>query len=410
MPGVSTMTSWASGRVTMPRTARRVVCGLSEVIAIFSPTMALSRVDLPALGRPTKQAKPDAVPGSERPARVTGRFRDPDGAVGRPARIDAPRSPRSGGRGRPRTGRASDRAAPTTTQPPPAPAPRTRPPPPPPPAARSAAARAGRRWPRRRCGRPRRGPRHPRRRAARPRAPRASVTSLASSASSGSSRHRATFRFCCFGLWFRSRALVASDAGSQRRPGGASGSASGRLTGLRAAVGLCGLLRLGRLLGPGGLSARRLVGLRRPARPSLPCRPCSAFSGLVRLVGSLGLLGALGLLGLLRLAACPLRGLSALAPSGVVVASTPSSAGRQPPDQQRLHPRPPAAVDARFAEQVQGVRPMPPSRAAEPGRAAGPADHRRCRRRRRAARRRTARRDPRPAAGRRPGTSRPAAR
>ena len=52
------MTSWASGRVTMPRTARLVVCGLSEVIAIFSPTIALSRVDLPAFGRPTKQAKP----------------------------------------------------------------------------------------------------------------------------------------------------------------------------------------------------------------------------------------------------------------------------------------------------------------------------------------------------------------
>ena len=54
-PGVSTMTSWASGRVTIPRTARRVVCGLSEVIAIFSPTMALSRVDLPGV-RPADEA------------------------------------------------------------------------------------------------------------------------------------------------------------------------------------------------------------------------------------------------------------------------------------------------------------------------------------------------------------------
>jgi len=43
----------------MPRTARRVVCGLSEVIATFSPTIAFSRVDLPALGRPTKQANPE---------------------------------------------------------------------------------------------------------------------------------------------------------------------------------------------------------------------------------------------------------------------------------------------------------------------------------------------------------------
>ena len=39
--------------------ARRVVCGLSEVIATLAPTMALSSVDFPALGRPTKQAKPE---------------------------------------------------------------------------------------------------------------------------------------------------------------------------------------------------------------------------------------------------------------------------------------------------------------------------------------------------------------
>ena len=58
-PGVSTSTSWASGRVTMPRTACRVVCGRLEVIAIFSPTRALVSVDLPALGRPTRLAKPE---------------------------------------------------------------------------------------------------------------------------------------------------------------------------------------------------------------------------------------------------------------------------------------------------------------------------------------------------------------
>ena len=33
--------------------ARRVVCGLAEVMAIFSPTSALVSVDLPAFGRPT---------------------------------------------------------------------------------------------------------------------------------------------------------------------------------------------------------------------------------------------------------------------------------------------------------------------------------------------------------------------
>ena len=55
-PGVSTRISWASSRCTMPRTTVRVVCGLSEVITIFEPTSALVRVDLPALGRPTKDA------------------------------------------------------------------------------------------------------------------------------------------------------------------------------------------------------------------------------------------------------------------------------------------------------------------------------------------------------------------
>ncbi len=36
----------------------RVVCGLLEVIAILVPTIAFVSVDLPAFGRPTKQAKP----------------------------------------------------------------------------------------------------------------------------------------------------------------------------------------------------------------------------------------------------------------------------------------------------------------------------------------------------------------
>src|SRR3954453_15876981 len=43
----------------MPRTACRVVCGLSLVMTIFVPTSALVSVDFPALGRPTKQQKPD---------------------------------------------------------------------------------------------------------------------------------------------------------------------------------------------------------------------------------------------------------------------------------------------------------------------------------------------------------------
>ena len=57
-PGVSTMMSWPSARFTTPRRTRRVVCGRSEVMATLRPTRALVRVDLPALGRPTRQTNP----------------------------------------------------------------------------------------------------------------------------------------------------------------------------------------------------------------------------------------------------------------------------------------------------------------------------------------------------------------
>src|SRR6476469_2820644 len=43
----------------MPRMARRVVWGLSLVMATFSPTSALVSVDLPTFGRPTKVTKPE---------------------------------------------------------------------------------------------------------------------------------------------------------------------------------------------------------------------------------------------------------------------------------------------------------------------------------------------------------------
>ena len=46
----------------MPRIACRVVCGRLDVIAILVPISALVSVDLPALGRPTKQANPDRNP------------------------------------------------------------------------------------------------------------------------------------------------------------------------------------------------------------------------------------------------------------------------------------------------------------------------------------------------------------
>src|SRR3954451_2323056 len=89
-PGVSTRISCASGRCTIPRTACRVVCGFDDVMTIFFPTSALVSVDLPALGRPTKQAKParkapPSVPGFsgvDDIADLSGAFGVDDGDVG----------------------------------------------------------------------------------------------------------------------------------------------------------------------------------------------------------------------------------------------------------------------------------------------------------------------------------------
>src|SRR5699024_3556343 len=57
--------SCPSDRWTIPRIACRVVCGLLDVIATLVPTSALVSVDLPALGRPTKHAKPDRCSAAE---------------------------------------------------------------------------------------------------------------------------------------------------------------------------------------------------------------------------------------------------------------------------------------------------------------------------------------------------------
>src|SRR3954453_2200419 len=57
-PGRSTSTSCASSVVATPRVARRVVCGLSETMAILRPTIALTIVDLPTFGRPASATKP----------------------------------------------------------------------------------------------------------------------------------------------------------------------------------------------------------------------------------------------------------------------------------------------------------------------------------------------------------------
>ena len=77
-PGVSTRMSCPCSRCTMPRMARRVVCGFELVIATFSPTSAFVRVDLPTFGRPTIETNParysaTVVPSFEL-ARVEGRL------------------------------------------------------------------------------------------------------------------------------------------------------------------------------------------------------------------------------------------------------------------------------------------------------------------------------------------------
>src|ERR1051325_7142796 len=59
MPGVSKKTIWASGMVRTPWIAVRVVCGLSATIETFVPTNEFTSVDLPVLGRPSTETKPE---------------------------------------------------------------------------------------------------------------------------------------------------------------------------------------------------------------------------------------------------------------------------------------------------------------------------------------------------------------
>ena len=71
-PGRSTRISCrsASRSVATPRIARRVVCGRTETIATWLPTRALTRVDLPTLGRPARPTNPERVAHRQRPART----------------------------------------------------------------------------------------------------------------------------------------------------------------------------------------------------------------------------------------------------------------------------------------------------------------------------------------------------
>ena len=52
-------TIWAPGMLWIPLIRLRVVCGLSDVMTIFSPMMLFRRVDFPTLGRPMIDTKPE---------------------------------------------------------------------------------------------------------------------------------------------------------------------------------------------------------------------------------------------------------------------------------------------------------------------------------------------------------------
>ena len=114
-PGCRRAPAARPARCTMPRTACRVVCGRLLVIATLLPTRALVSVDLPALGRPTRQANP-GVRDRCMPASLRHRLRRRGGlADGR--RRGRPHSTGTSAPNSARTPTASSRAAasPTST-------------------------------------------------------------------------------------------------------------------------------------------------------------------------------------------------------------------------------------------------------------------------------------------------------
>ena len=58
-PGVSTNTICQSSCVTTPSILLRVVCGLLDTMATFSPTKRFMMLDLPTFGRPRMATKPE---------------------------------------------------------------------------------------------------------------------------------------------------------------------------------------------------------------------------------------------------------------------------------------------------------------------------------------------------------------
>ena len=73
MPGVSTNTIWASGRVSTPRIWLRVVWGLSETIDTLRPRIRFSSVDLPDVG-PTDERHETRAELARRPSSAIARL------------------------------------------------------------------------------------------------------------------------------------------------------------------------------------------------------------------------------------------------------------------------------------------------------------------------------------------------
>src|SRR5690606_27272028 len=93
MPGVSTKMICVVPSVATPRMRVRVVCTLGVTIDSLAPTSALSRVDLPALGAPTRATKP------QRLTSASAMFAPVEGGEQRRGRRLFRRPLRAGGRG-----------------------------------------------------------------------------------------------------------------------------------------------------------------------------------------------------------------------------------------------------------------------------------------------------------------------
>ena len=96
-PGRSTNTICNPGRVSTPCMRLRVVCGLGLTIDSFLPSSALSSVDFPTFGRPTRAAKPQRLLPSSPPIGFCSLLMAPSRRRARRAAVAPPPVPHAGG-------------------------------------------------------------------------------------------------------------------------------------------------------------------------------------------------------------------------------------------------------------------------------------------------------------------------